>query len=253
MRKITRIIGSLFLGSALTLLCAFVTNQNANVVIGHQVFTSGVPNDIPANSNTAYLPVAVNYDGTYLFVCDNTNNRILIYNGIPGSNNASANAVIGQPDFISIQPNQGSATPGANTLDDPNDVFSNGTTLFVADTANNRILIYSPIPTANNASAQFVIGQSTFNSATTATSSTGLDTPEGVCASGTTLVVADTNNNRVLLFNISPISDGQAAAVVLGANNFTSVGSGNGTAKQIYTPEGACVAGTTLVVADTGN
>ena len=108
-------------------------------------------------------PVAVNYDGTYFYVCDNLNNRILVYYGIPTSNDAPASFVIGQPDFVSNLPNQGLASPTAYTLNSPNDVFSNGTTLFVADTGNNRILVYTlPISTSGDPSAQFVIGQRVF-------------------------------------------------------------------------------------------
>jgi len=253
MRKTLRIISGLTALSSLIVLMAFVTNQSANVVIGHQNFTTGSPNDTPPGGNTADSPVAVNYDGTHFFVCDNGNNRILVYNGIPTSNNASASYVIGQPDLVSSQPNQGSSTPSANTLDSPNDVFSNGTTLFVADTGNNRILIYTPIPTSSNASAQYVIGQGGFGTNTAALSSTGLDTPEGVCASGSTLFVADTNNWRVLLYNLNPIGDGESAAVVVGSTDFVSQSAGDGSATQMFNPEGVCVAGTTLVVADSGN
>ena len=37
--------------------------------------------------------------------------------------------------------------------------FLDGTKLFIADTRNNRVLIYNSIPTENNASADVVIGQ----------------------------------------------------------------------------------------------
>jgi hypothetical protein len=254
LKKLLHLFIFSLVGLGLLILCAFVNNQSANVVIGHQNFTTGSPNDTPAGANTADAPVAAFYDGTHFFICDNGNNRVLVYNGIPASNNSSANYVIGQPDLVSKQPNQGLGTPAANTLNSPNDVFSNGTTLFIADTGNNRVLIYSPIPTSSNASAQFVLGQGGFTTTTNALSQTGLDTPEGVFAAGTTLFVADTNNWRVLLFNLSALSNGVTASVVVGSNNFTTRSSGNGKANAMYIPQGVCVAGgTTLVVADSGN
>ena len=55
--------------------------------------------------NTLSEPSDVFSDGKRLYICDTGNNRVLIYNKIPDRNNASADIVIGQPDFRSNSPN----------------------------------------------------------------------------------------------------------------------------------------------------
>lgn len=246
-------MGILVMGSMAVALCAFVSDQSANVVLGQQLFTGNLPNS-PSPSNASLNNIGhIYYDGTYLYVADYGNNRVLIYNGIPSGLDQPANVVIGQPDFISDCPNQGLSTPEAYTLDGPVGVASNGTTLLIADSANNRVLIFSPIPTSNDASAIYVAGQGSFTSAAATTTSAGMDDPADVCFAGTTMVVADNFNNRVLLFSHVPTGNGTAANYALGQATLNAHVAGNGTATEMYEPQGVCFAGTTLVVADSGN
>ncbi len=252
-RKLSYLIGILLFVSLTAILMAFTTDQNANVVIGQQTFNWNLPNAPAPTSSTLNNLGHIYYDGTYLFVADYENNRVLIYNGIPSGFNQQASVVVGQPDFVSDCANQGLVTPQAYTLYEPLGVASNGTTLLIADSGNNRVLIYSPIPTTNDASAIWVAGQSTFTSAVTAATSTGMNTPYDVCYAGTTMVVADGINNRVLLFNHVPAGNGTAANWALGQTSLTGHVAGNGSVTQMYVPQGVCFAGTTLVVADSGN
>ncbi|UCD55253.1 MAG: hypothetical protein JSV93_00205, partial [Candidatus Omnitrophota bacterium] len=135
-------------------------NMSADVVIGQADFTSQTGNPAGVKANSLWRPGIVFTDGKRLFITESDNNRVLIYNSIPTSNNASADVVIGQADFISNTLNQGSI--GANTLYFPSGVCSDGKRLFIADQKNNRVLIYNSIPTSNNASADVVIGQVNF-------------------------------------------------------------------------------------------
>ena len=232
---------------------AFVNNQSASVVVGHSGFNSGLPNDVAPNIQTLYNPGSVCFDGTNLYVADPVNNRILIYNGIPSGNDASAAVVVGQPDFSSVSINQGFSSPTNQTLNDPSGVFSDGTNLYVADTGNNRVLIFNPIPGSNNPTASAVVGQGSFSSTTSAVGAAGLNQPGGVCAAGNTLVVADSFNHRVLLYSPIPTGMGVTALYVEGQSSFAATVAGNGTAKQMFFPQAVCSAGPTLVVADSGN
>ena len=93
--------------------------------------------------------------------------------------------------------------------------------LFVSDGNNNRIMIWNKIPKSNGANAQVVVvGQPDFTSSAPATSKTGLDEPEGLWSDGTRLVVADFFNNRVLIWNSIPTTNGVAADVVVGQPDF---------------------------------
>jgi hypothetical protein len=81
----------------------------------------------------------------------------------------------------------------------------------VADQLLNRVLIFSPIPTANGAQATGVLGQGNFtNAAANDTNQDGtmdaspsartLANPRGVSIVGNRLLVADEGNHRVLVF-----------------------------------------------------
>jgi len=72
-------------------------------------------------------------------------NRVMVFRSASlKTANPDANLVIGQADFDSGAANQGQPNPGANTLDQPNSGDYNTASgwLWVADTANNRVLGY---------------------------------------------------------------------------------------------------------------
>jgi uncharacterized protein (TIGR03437 family) len=125
-----------------------------------------------------------------LFIADSQDNRVLIYNKVPTSNNAPADLVVGQANFTAfVQPDLTATQPNtaANNMQTPVAVSTDGVRLFVTDLGQNRVLIFNSIPTSNGASADVAIGQpdlvsATANNSFTVTNST-LDTdnnPEGV-------------------------------------------------------------------------
>ena len=77
-----------------------------------------------------------------LMIADSGNHRVLVYDSIPGSDGASANRVLGQPNFTVSQANRGEE-PNSNTLNNPFGVYTNGGLRWVADTSNNRVLRFS--------------------------------------------------------------------------------------------------------------
>ena len=89
------------------------------------------------SSSSLSYPQAVFSDGTRLYVADQLNSRILIWNSIPTTNPApGASIVIGQQNMTS----NGAGTT-ATTMTGPSSVFSDGTKLYIADTQSNRVLI----------------------------------------------------------------------------------------------------------------
>ena len=74
--------------------------------------------------------------------------------------------------------------------------------IFVVDSTNNRVLRFSSSNALNSGTAaSFVFGQTSFTTATAATSQTGLRNPTGATLdSSGNLWVADTGNNRVVAY-----------------------------------------------------
>ncbi len=103
-------------------------------------------------------------------------------------------------------------------------VASDGNRFAIADTDNNRILLWNSVPTSNT-HPDLVIGQPDFSTlqqqqlgVVTATAMRG---PQGVWIANNKLYVADTQNNRVLIWNSWPTKNNQTPDVVLGQVDFT--------------------------------
>jgi sugar lactone lactonase YvrE len=185
---------------------------------------------VPSNA-TLCTPRGLATDSSNnLWITDNNNNRILRYPA-PLKATTVANLELGQPDFAHMVANTVDATglnsPAAVAIDKS----SSPNHLWVVDTANNRVLGYTSAATFTTYSAaNIVVGQVDFFSGNSnqgsSTSANSLSNPTAavVDASGN-LFVADTGNNRVLMFTApfkSGITKNQAASVVFGQPNFTT-------------------------------
>ena len=200
----------------------------ADVVLGQADFTKL---ELQAPSNrTMRSPNGVATDGTVLVVADTDFNRVLIWNSIPQSNNTPADVVLGQSDFSKVAPNEGQQNiPTSKAFRGPQSVWVQGGRLFVADTGNNRVMIWNTIPRANFTPADIVVGQKDFTTFVTPDiTKTTLDpkadnllTPVSVTSDGTRMYVSDLGHNRVLIWNTIPRGNNQAADLVIGQPNFT--------------------------------
>jgi hypothetical protein len=173
---------------------------DADLVLGQPDFTS---NGAGTTQTSLNEPEGLWSDGTRLVVADESNNRVLIWNSIPTTNDAPADVVVGQPDFTS---NDNPEPPTAQSFFFPTAVASDGSSLYVADYENNRILVFSPFPTSNNPTASIVLGQADFtdgdnNAGNDAPSAQTLFGPIGLSIIGTQLLVNDSGNNRFLIFS----------------------------------------------------
>ncbi len=115
-------------------------------------------------ASTLHYPSGVWSDGKLLIVGDAWNHRVLIWHSIPTESGQPADVVVGQPDFNSNQPNVIGIgnDPSAKTLNWPYGIFSDGNSLWIADTGNRRILFYNDIPKTNYVAADKVIGKANF-------------------------------------------------------------------------------------------
>jgi hypothetical protein len=192
----------------------------------------------------------------------------------------AARVVLGQPTFTSQDPGASERLLGAAG----GVAYANGM-LFVADAnrvaatpSNHRILVYRdirnafpkpsdeialdetnrcPVCTGRTnlpyGAADFVLGQTDFKKTDIARTRTGLRLPTAVATDGNILAVADTENNRVLIWRTMPNSNAAPADIVLGAPDFTTLRAGVLDNKSFRGPQGVWIHGTRLYVADTQN
>jgi uncharacterized protein (TIGR03437 family) len=209
-------------------LCS-VCRGTASLVLGQPDYVSG---DTALTRAGMRNPTGVASDGTILVVADTDHNRVLIWQSLPHANGQLADIVIGQQDFISQAT---SVPPTATSLRGPTGVWLAGGKLYIADTQDNRILIYNKIPTTNNAAADVVIGQPSFtsfvqpdltqNNATPAPNN--MQAPVSVSTDGQRMYVADLGQNRVLIWNKIPTTNGAPADVAIGQPDLISAVANN--------------------------
>ena len=133
--------------------------------------------------------------------------------------------------------------------------------LWVSDTGHHRLLGWRNLPTQDNQSADWVIGQPDFHhegqNAKTTPGKTTLSVPTGICVCGTGLAVADAWNHRVLIWHNLPADNNVPADLVLGQINFNdnepNQGSQQAAANTMHWPYGVFYYQGQLFVADTGN
>ena len=168
------------------------------------------------------LPQGVAIDSSatpnHLYVADSVNNRVLGWMNAAGfTNDQPADIVIGQPDPLSVNCNDGFAGGdsnglGADSLCDPADVAVDAAgNLYVADAGDHRVLEYATPFSAGSPfglSAGLVFGQNgsftsnQCNFGTDTISASSMCFPQGVAVDASAnLYVSDTNNDRVLEFN----------------------------------------------------
>lgn len=190
---------------------------------------------------------------TRLLVSDSTNNRLLVWNRLPVVNGAPAGLVLGQTSF-----DTGDEALGADGLSGPGGVWTDGTTLLVCNRNAHRVLLWQHWPIENGAPADLVLGQAAFDTADLPDPPTAssMGNPVGVFFDGEKLFVADSLNNRVLVWNGMPAADGQAADFVIGQTDLvTGLPNGGGPVGPagMSGPTAVLVASGSLFVADTTN
>ncbi|MBI2330261.1 hypothetical protein HYU94_02640 [Candidatus Daviesbacteria bacterium] len=99
---------------------------------------------------------------------------------------------------------------GALLFNHPGNITSDGQGLILADRNNNRVLIWKEAPTGNTP-PDLVLGQKDFNTNNPGTGLDELNWPVGVATDGKRLVVADTENDRILIWTSLPSQNGQKA------------------------------------------
>ncbi len=173
----------------------------ADIVIGQPGMFRSLAN-FPSSQPSAtglYLPVGLAVDSAgNLFVADWGNSRVLRFPKpfAQPAGTQTADLVLGQESFAAHQ-----TDPTARTMAAPWGLrLGIEGRLLVSDTSHNRILQFNP-PFQSGMSAARVIGQPDFFSTATGTALNRLNNPRGMSTdTSNRLFVADSGNNRVLIF-----------------------------------------------------
>ena len=236
--------------------------RGSRVVIGGDATANGLARSIVPGANTLFGPrgVCVANDKGSIFVSDTGHHRVMIWKNSPRNDHASADILIGQPDF-SREGRNAKGDIGAATLNMPTGIAASNGILVVADAWNHRVLIWHGYPETSNRPADVVLGQADFDGgiANRGASLPRADTLNwcyGVAIENGKLIVCDTGNRRVLVWDSIPVENGAPADLVLGQRDFVTRDDNAGEpggATGMRWPHGIAVAGRMLFISDAGN
>jgi hypothetical protein len=224
-------------------------DATADAVLGQPDFVTGDPgNHPPATASNLdcgyYCGLAYDAARNLLFVSDRYYNRVVVYDVASITNGEAAIHVLGQPDFTtsSCPPSRTQKTicsPLSGLAYD-----ADNQRLFVPQSLAKRVLIFDVSTITDNMDASYVLGQPDFTTAVTNSSPTannlGIDWSGAIFDPDTQrFYVADASFNRVMVFDVTPgtVTNGKAAAYVLGQSDFTSGGQGT-TDHSLNLPQG---------------
>jgi sugar lactone lactonase YvrE len=218
--------------------------ENATYFIGHNnsdspTFTNNTDNTASNNGPNKLgfsAPAGSDFDlvNHRFFQVDSGNNRVLVYN--LNTDNTFPDKV---PDFVLGQLNFYTNTQGSDqkTLKNPEDVAYDPTTnrLFIADSGNNRVLVFDVISITNGENAINVLGQSSFTVSSSGVTQSKFSIPKEMIIDDTNnkLYVIDNANKRVLVFDIAIVTNGENAVSVLGQTSYVTNSTGVNQSKFI--------------------
>lgn len=212
----------------------------------------------PVDASGLYWPYGIGYVHGWFYIADTGNRRVLGWRG-PPEPGQPAELVLGQPDAASHAENRDGA-PTAASFRWPHAFAGDAETLYVADAGNHRVLGWTPAPTADRP-ADLVLGQPDLLSAReqphVPQGHSKLRFPYAVTCADGMLVVADTANNRVLVWEGLPREGAfQPADLVLGQDDFAGSGENRWRAVEhssLCWPYGIHLHRGRLAIADSGN
>ena len=201
--------------------------KTATRVWGQTDFVANGPNQVKPSSINSASKMAVDYSSPpfALYVADSNNHRVAVWkDSVRFRNGDPADLVIGQPDLRTAIPNvdtRASQTPSRTSLATPRGLAINQKdgTLYVADTANNRVLRYPrPVSQSGRILPDAVIGQSDFNSATSAAvSASSLRAPTAVALALTATYLLPTQETTVCWSLLRELEPARPLSVFMGS------------------------------------
>lgn len=249
-----------------------VSDTLPDVIVGQ-----ATPTDVDENRGgecgalTFYWPFGVAMIDGIFWVADTGNRRVLGWNGIPGPDDPP-DVLLGQDSLELREENRGQIGPDSFRW--PHDLAGlrrpgEPTRLLIADAGNHRVLGWTEQP-AGDVPADFLLGQTDFaegsefpygpQSADGMRFPYAIDTLDPDDHGASVMALADTANNRVLVWDDVPVSSNVPADRVLGQVDFAGNGENRWDLVADDTfcwPYGLCLhrsaEGVRLAVTDSGN
>ena len=231
-----------------------------DLVLGQPSASDVEPNRGGAPSATSfYQPFGIALVDGRFYVADTYNRRVLVWvDGVPTDPDVPADIVLGQPDPTSRGENRdGPVAPDSFRW--PHMVTGNGGGIVVADAGNHRLLGWHRHPDGD-VPADYVLGQPDMGTGVEfpyrPQTGTGLRFPYAAVRTPDGLAVADTSNNRVLLWEGDPRDQHTEPAWVLGQPTFAANGENRWEQvgpDTLCWPYGLAASGDRLAIADSGN
>ncbi len=187
----------------------------ADLVLGQPGFDGRDDNGgHAAGARSMRWPHAISFPAGGLCVADAGNNRLMRWRTPPQAHNAACDVLLGQPTAQHNAHNQNSHHPDAACLNMPYGTAVAGGLLLVADTANSRLLAWpEAMPQAHGGNAVALAAQPDWHSKGDnrwgPARRDSLCWPYGLAVAPATgagparLLVADSGNNRVLLWSMA--------------------------------------------------
>jgi hypothetical protein len=211
------------------------------------------------NRNALRNPTDVALAPGGLWVVDRGNNRLLFFRSPVGDGSDAAAKVIGQPNFTA---NHTGRT--ARRVSSPTGMLATGSRIWVADTANHRVLRFTNPVGDGTDGADLVLGQASATSATRPSpAQNAVTSPTRLAYDSSTnrIYVAEYDGHRVTGWPIPGSGSGASARadVLLGQAAYTAdaEGSNNGgvipTQTRMAYVSGVTMSGNRLYVFDGGN
>ncbi|MCB0941744.1 MAG: NHL repeat-containing protein [Mycobacterium sp.] len=204
------------------------------------------------------LPTGVLIHDGRLVVADAWHHRILVWDTVPQADDVAPDLVLGQPDASAVQENRGRAC-SASTFYWPFGIALVGSTFWVADTGNRRLLGWSTGIPDPDQPADIVLGQPDPSAREEnrggAAGPASFRWPHDITGNEDLMLVADAGDHRILGWSPPPAAD-RDADLVLGQPDFTTAEEwpyGPHTNDRFRFPYAVCLDGGGLAVADTAN
>ncbi|HET9621257.1 MAG TPA: hypothetical protein VFP84_07825 [Kofleriaceae bacterium] len=182
----------------------------ADLVLGQRGFGAAVgdPGDAVASAPGASAmrwPHAMTMWLGDLLVSDAGFHRVMGWRSFPRENGQPCDYVLGQATSTEVDPVRGTSYPSAATLSMPYGIAVIGDRLAVSDTACSRLIGYARYARSTNALARWLSGQRRFcdkgDNRWELAARDSVCWPYAISACNDTAVIADSGNNRVLLWD----------------------------------------------------